>query len=60
VLPEEADVLDPFEAIEPYINPLDKSKPAVTAMAMPNASAVEILFSRFGHLNMEIKFIATL
>ncbi|XP_016945541.3 DNA-directed RNA polymerase, mitochondrial [Drosophila suzukii] len=40
VLPEEADVLDPFEAIEPYINPLDKSKPAVTAMAMPNASAV--------------------
>jgi len=40
VLPEETDVLDPFEAIEPYINPLDKSKSAVTAMATPNASSV--------------------
>ncbi|EDW87211.1 DNA-directed RNA polymerase, mitochondrial [Drosophila yakuba] len=39
VLSEEHELLDPFEAIEPYINPLD-SKPSVTAVAMPNASAV--------------------
>ncbi|XP_017063285.2 LOW QUALITY PROTEIN: DNA-directed RNA polymerase, mitochondrial [Drosophila eugracilis] len=40
VLAEDSEVLDPFEAIEPYINPLEKSKPAVTAVSMPNASAV--------------------
>ncbi|XP_017107338.2 DNA-directed RNA polymerase, mitochondrial [Drosophila bipectinata] len=38
---EESEAHDPFEAIEPYINPLDKSKPSsVTAVAMPNAISV--------------------
>lgn len=38
--PEEHEMLDPFEAIEPYISPLDKSKRSVTTVAVPNASAV--------------------
>ncbi|XP_034670201.1 DNA-directed RNA polymerase, mitochondrial [Drosophila subobscura] len=37
---EELEAVDPFEAIEPYINPLDKGKPAVTAVVVPNANAV--------------------
>ncbi|XP_001356998.3 DNA-directed RNA polymerase, mitochondrial [Drosophila pseudoobscura] len=37
---DELEVVDPFETIEPYINPLDKSRPAVTAVVVPNASAV--------------------
>ncbi|XP_022226016.2 DNA-directed RNA polymerase, mitochondrial [Drosophila obscura] len=37
---EELEALDPFEAIEPYINPLDKSRPAVTAPVVPSVNAV--------------------
>ncbi|XP_026844287.1 DNA-directed RNA polymerase, mitochondrial [Drosophila persimilis] len=37
---DELEVVDPFETIEPYINPLDKIRPAVTAVVVPNASSV--------------------
>ncbi|KAH8413246.1 hypothetical protein KR009_009118 [Drosophila setifemur] len=40
ILADEHEVPDPFEAIEPYINPLDKSKPSFTAVATPSSSAV--------------------
>ncbi|XP_017154229.1 DNA-directed RNA polymerase, mitochondrial [Drosophila miranda] len=36
---DELEVVDPFETIEPYINPLDKSSPAVTAVVVPNVTA---------------------
>ncbi|EDV57302.1 uncharacterized protein Dere_GG24614 [Drosophila erecta] len=62
VFPEEHEGLDPFEAIEPYINPLDKSNPSVPAVAMPNANAVtkksKKRFKSKVHLNEEQERLA--